>query len=95
MRSRTATSNGEVEGPREKASKAPRAYTVFPRTRRATTDRSRTPPTIVRGAELCAKDLRFSSVTFKFFEDLLGGYPFKTRPPPKLPPSYEKNTEQY
>jgi hypothetical protein len=42
-------SNGEVEGPRDKARSAPRAHTVFQRPRRVTTDRSRTPQTIVRG----------------------------------------------
>ena len=41
-------SNGEVEGPPRSANRAPRAHTVFPRPRRVTTDRSRTPPTIVR-----------------------------------------------
>ena len=40
--------NGEVEGPPRSAHQAPRAHTVFPRPRRGTTDRSRTPPTIVR-----------------------------------------------
>src|ERR1700757_995045 len=40
--------NGEVEGPDDHARQAPRAHTVFPRPRRVTTHRSRTPPTIVR-----------------------------------------------
>jgi hypothetical protein len=44
------TSNGEVEGPPRSAHQAPRAHTVFPRPRRVTTSRSRTPPTIVRVA---------------------------------------------
>jgi len=48
-----ATSNGEVEGPPRSPDQAPRAHTVFPRPRRVSTDRSRTPPTIVR----CRKEL--------------------------------------
>jgi hypothetical protein len=43
------TSNGEVEGPGARVRLEPRAHTVFPRPRRATTHRSRTPPTIVSG----------------------------------------------
>ena len=42
------TANGEVERPPRSADQAPRAHTVFPRPRRVTTHRSRTPPTIVR-----------------------------------------------
>jgi len=42
-----ATSNGEVEGPPKGATQAPRAHTFFPRPRRVTTRRSRSPPTIV------------------------------------------------
>jgi hypothetical protein len=42
------TSNGEVEGPDDHAGQAPRAHTVFQRPRRGTTERSRSPPTIVR-----------------------------------------------
>ena len=44
----TVTPNGEVEGPPRSAHQAPRAHTFFPRPRRVTTHRSRTPPTIVR-----------------------------------------------
>ncbi len=40
--------SGEVEGPPRSANQAPRAHTVFPRRRRGTASRSRTPPTIVR-----------------------------------------------
>ena len=47
------------------------------------------------GAELCSKELRLLLVTLEFLKDLLGGYAFETRPPPKLPPSYEKDTEHY
>src|ERR1700741_814070 len=47
-----ATSNGEVEGPPRSADQAPRAHTVFQRPRRVTTDRSRSPPTIVRRPSL-------------------------------------------
>ena len=43
-----ATSNGEVEGPPRSAHQAPRAHNLFPRSRRVTTHRSRSPPTIVR-----------------------------------------------
>jgi hypothetical protein len=35
------------------------------------------------------------SVTLEFLEDLLDGYAFKTRSPPKLPPSHEEDAEQY
>jgi hypothetical protein len=50
--------NGEVGGPRRSATQAPRAHAVFPRPRRATTDRSRSPPTIVRrrGRSVMAAD---------------------------------------
>src|ERR1700730_7200512 len=51
-----AASNGEVEGPPRSEQCAPRAHTVFPRPRRLTTYRSRTPPTIVRGP--CVHQLR-------------------------------------
>jgi len=44
----SAASNGEVDGPPRSAYRAPRAHTVLPRPRRVTTDRSRTPSTIVR-----------------------------------------------
>ena len=44
----TMPSNGEVEGPPRSTHRAPRAHTVFPRPRRVTSHRSRTPPTIVR-----------------------------------------------
>src|ERR1700751_5676549 len=46
--------NGEVEGPPRSADQVPRAHTVFPRPRRVTTHRSRTPQTIVRGHQLTA-----------------------------------------
>ena len=41
------TTNGEVEVPPRGAHQAPRAHTVFPRPRRVTASRSRSPPTIV------------------------------------------------
>src|SRR3974377_402926 len=44
----TCTSNGEVEGPRSSADRAPRVHTVFPHPRRGHAGASRTPPTIVR-----------------------------------------------
>src|SRR5690348_13010314 len=40
--------NGEVEGPRDHAGRAPRAHTVPRRPRRTTKGASRPPPTIVR-----------------------------------------------
>ena len=50
--------NGEVEGPPTSATQAPRAHTVFPRPRRVTTSRSRSPPTIVSGqhADVSSRD---------------------------------------
>ena len=41
-------SNGEAEGPRDGASRATRAHTVFQRPRSQTRSASRTPPAIVR-----------------------------------------------
>src|SRR5437764_12876534 len=42
-------SNGEVEGPRRSARRAPRAHTVFPRPRRVATHPSRTLQPLVGG----------------------------------------------
>src|ERR1700747_3582876 len=49
-------SNGEVEGPRRSAHQAPRAPTFFQRPRRGHTNRSRTPPTIVRSHDTCFRN---------------------------------------
>ena len=45
---RISRSNGEVEGPPRSTHQAPQAHTFFRRPRRLSTDRSRSPPTIIR-----------------------------------------------
>jgi hypothetical protein len=48
-------SNGEVEGPLRSARSSAAGAQFLPRPRRVTTDRSRTPPTIVRGHAVLTK----------------------------------------